>query len=95
MYCSLIGLEGIIVGIAHIRRINMDIIETLIAVLFALIIKDFYDVFIRNRITHYFNSYKIMVMPKEGVKKVKKDERNKTELYNRDGSIGKEAEGRR
>ena len=56
------------------KRHNMDILATLLGVLIALIIKDFYDIFIRDKIKHYFNSYKIMVMPKEGVKKGEKNE---------------------
>ena len=55
----------------------MDILEAFVGVLVALIFKDFYDIFIKSHITKWFNNYKIMVMPKNGVIKGEKNDQKK------------------
>ena len=52
----------------------MDFIEAFSGVLVALIVKDFYDIFIRDNVKKVFSNYKITLMPKNGIKKVKKNE---------------------
>jgi uncharacterized membrane protein len=39
----------------------MDILETFVAVLFAFIVKDFYDIFISSHIRTLLSNYKLLI----------------------------------
>lgn len=47
----------------------MDIIEAFLGFLLAFIVKDFYDIFLRNPVLSALSKYKILITPKKGGKK--------------------------
>lgn len=53
----------------------MNFIETFTALLMALIVKDFYNIFVRNHIMNIFGKYREMYIKGKDV--IKNDKRNK------------------